>query len=76
MIACENIKIYCFANETDITTDLSNYADSIHYINYISERIMAEISWDHNRLSAENYREAINSIRDFYKNYDYASLKP
>jgi hypothetical protein len=75
MIGYENIKIYCFANETEITTDLSNYADSIHYVNAIGDELQEEMRADNNRLSKDNYIDIIEDIRMFYKNYDYNSLK-
>lgn len=71
LLECENIKLYCFTNRTDITTDLNNYIDGYHYVESINSMILQWIAEDEDFITWENYAEYVDTMEDFYKNYKY-----
>lgn len=74
MLECENIKLFSFAKETQITTDVEMYRDKEHYIAEINDRILEWIAKGHGLLNKENYLELIQWEKEYYGNYDYDSL--
>ena len=74
MLECENIKLFSFAGETNITGDINQYRDKEHYIAPINELILEWISSGHGLLTKENYQELIQWEKEYYQNYDYDSL--
>ena len=75
MLEVDNIKVYMLANEFDITTDLSNYEDAIHYVNDINFQIMDKIKAGDNLLTKGNYEQQFAAMYDYYRNYDYGILE-
>lgn len=71
MLECDNIRVFYFVNETATTTDLNNYADSVHYITPISQMIMHKIAIGENELTRDNYKGCLEATRSLYKNYAY-----
>lgn len=67
----ENIELYSFNNFWDITTDLDNYKDSIHYGEWINTEILHMIHNGIGRLTKDNYEEYLSKEREFYSNYTY-----
>lgn len=74
MLECDNIHLYSFNNEFDITTNLDNYSDECHHGEWINTQILAWIYSGTDELTAENYEDYIAVEKDFYLNYDYNSL--
>lgn len=74
LLTCDNIKVFYFVNETDITTNLSNYTDLVHYGEWINSKMLQDMAVGKNQLTKENYKDAVNKTREFYRNYDYDSL--
>lgn len=74
MLECENIKLYSFCRETQITDDIENYRDKEHYVAEINDMIMEWIAADKGRVTKENYQENIEWEREYYLNYDYDKL--
>ncbi len=74
LLEFENVEIYDFSSMIQWTGDLSNYSDSIHYDQQISEEILEYIAEGKNRITKENcasfYRE--NEKELLY--YDYNSI--
>lgn len=68
---CDNIRLYCYANRTDLTTDLSMYSDEYHYINSVSSDILKWIAADENLVTEDNYMEYVEKMREFYGGYKY-----
>lgn len=69
----ENIKIYCFSNEIEITSDWNNYVDEIHYNDKINSLILEWISSDYDLLTADSYLSYLKDQYEIYSNYDYES---
>lgn len=76
MLECENIHLFSFAKETDITGNIENYRDIEHYTAEINEKIIQWITEGKGRITKENYEELIDWEREYYMNYDYDSLYP
>jgi len=74
MLECDNIKLYSFCQETDITSDIRNYRDKEHYVAEINELLMQWISEDRGRVTKENYLSLTEWEREYYLNYDYDKL--
>lgn len=71
MLQCENIKLYSFNNHWDITTNLDNYKDTVHYGEWINTEILHMVHDGIGLLTKDNYEEYINREREFYSNYRY-----
>jgi len=74
MLECDNIHLFSFNNEFDITTDLDNYSDECHHGDWINSQILGWLYSGTDQLTKDNYEEYISVEREFYNNYDYDSL--
>lgn len=70
----DNIELYSFSNNFDLTCNLDNYKDIEHYGEEINHKILQWIYNGEYRLTKENYKDYISEIREFYLNYDYDSI--
>ena len=61
-----NIQVYGFADRTEITTNLDNYMDVLHYGDWINEEIMNMIYERDGELTKENYKEYFQRVREIY----------
>ncbi len=66
----ENIHLFAW-NRFDITDDLNNYKDNIHYGEWINSWMLAQMKEDSGRITAENYLEYINEEKRHYEEFDY-----
>ncbi len=83
-LECDNIHLYCFAFEEDITSNLDLYRDVAHYSPEINDDIMEKIYSCENgdydsmepqlRLTLENYEDYFDTLKEYLENYDYNSL--
>ena len=69
-----NIHLYSFNNRTDITTDLNNYMDRLHYGQWINSLILRWMKNGQYLLTEDNYLEYLNKELSFYTTFDYSSL--
>ncbi len=74
LIKQPNIKFYSFNNAFDVTTNLDNYKDTIHYSGEINSWMLEEMTKDTYLLSQDNYMQYIDEITEFYSSYDYDAL--
>jgi len=74
LLSYENVIIYAFDDEYDITTDLNHYSDNIHYDAGINEWMLNEISAGKHRITLDNYQDYIDEVRQFYNSYNYEEL--
>lgn len=74
MIDCSNIKLYAFSDAYDRVCDLNNYADKVHYAEWVNYYIITCMTTDEHLLTTENYLDYLSEIREFYMNYDYSSI--
>ena len=62
----ENIHVYGFADCMEITANLNNYMDILHYGDWINEEIMNRIYRGEGELTKENYKEYFQRVRESY----------
>ena len=74
MLECDNIKLYNFCRETQITDEVKNYRDKEHYVAEINDLILSWIAEDKGRITKENYLDNLSWKQDYYKNFDYDKL--
>lgn len=71
LLQADNIRIFHFADETDITANLDNYSDSLHYGPWINEKILQWMYEGEHELKRDNYREYFERLEDIYRNFPY-----
>ena len=74
MLQCDNIHLYSFNNEYDLTSNLDNYSDECHHGDWINSQILAWLFTGTDRLTKDNYKDYLAMERDFYTKFDYNSL--
>lgn len=74
MLECDNITLFNFCQETEVTGNVNNYRDKEHYVAEINDVIMQWIAEGRGIVTKENYMDMIEWERSYYTNYDYDSL--
>lgn len=74
MLDIDNLHIYSFMDSYDITTNLDNYRDSVHYNGWVNSYILESMHAGEHLLTRENYREYLEREREFYSTYDYNAM--
>lgn len=69
-----NIRLYSFCSNFDLVCNLDNYKDAGHYGEWVNSWMLEWMQDDRYLLTKQNYREYLDTIRDFYGSYDYSSL--
>ena len=69
-----NIKLFSFNCRHDLTTDLNNYRDYIHYGEWINSLMLRCMKEDRYLLTAENYNAYLEEELQFYTTYDYTLM--
>ena len=73
MLSCENIRLYSFATDRDITFDASNYKDMTHYDAWINSRMLEAMARDDAtyRITRENAAAYIDDMKELYLTPDH-----
>ncbi|MBR0171963.1 MAG: hypothetical protein IJQ21_04170 [Lachnospiraceae bacterium] len=68
LLPCENIRLYSFSTDTDITFDVSNYKDMTHYGAWINSLILKAMAEDDAkyRITRESADGYIEDMRELY----------
>ena len=74
MLQCDNIHLFSFNNEYDLTCNLDNYSDECHHGDWINSQILGWLYAGTDQLTPANYKEYIAVERAYYLGYDYSSL--
>lgn len=74
ILKCPNIKLFSFNTMVDITTNLNNYKDSLHYGEWINSKMLIFMKNDVGLLTKENYKKYIEDEKSLYLNYPYNDL--
>lgn len=74
LLECDNIHLYSFCQETEVTDNIENYRDKEHYISQINEKILEWITQGKGKVTKENYEEFLEWEKEYYMNFDYDSL--
>lgn len=74
LLKYDNVRIYFYQGEESIITNLDNYKDFSHYGNWINDAITEKIANNENEITLDNYKNEVENMRNFIKNFDYESL--
>lgn len=74
ILECPNIKLFSFNTMADITMDLNNYKDTLHYGEWINSKMLEFMKNDVGLLTKENYKKYIEEEKSLYLNYPYNDL--
>lgn len=67
----DNIHLFDFADNLDVTTNLDNYMDTMHYSEQISELILTKIHDGDGELQADNYKAYYDKVKKLYADFEY-----
>lgn len=73
IIPHKNIHLFSW-NRFDITDDLNNYKDSIHYADWINSWMLVQMKNNVGRLTKENYEQVFDEEFEHYNSFDYDSF--
>ena len=74
ILECPNIKLFSFNTMTDITMNLDNYKDTLHYGEWINSKMLKYMKNDIGLLTKNNYKKYIKAEEKLYLNYPYNDL--
>ena len=74
LINVENIKLFYFSDNIEITSNLDNYRDSIHYAEWVNSYMIKAMSKGEKMLTVDNYMSYLNQTKKYYDNYNYGML--
>lgn len=75
LLKYDNIKIFSINNRLDLTTDLNNYKDSLHYGSWINSLLLKIMKDDEYLITKENYEAYIEEELTNYLTFDYNKLE-
>lgn len=70
----DNVTIYGFDDEYDLTGDLSRYCDTIHYDSGVNDWMFEEMADGKHLIDKDNYKVYVNGLRNRYFDYDFTVL--
>lgn len=71
----DNIEVYSFLGWDDVTTDLNNYSDTLHYNGEVCDKITEAVFRGECRLTSENLDTYFEEISKLYQSMDYSDLE-
>ncbi|MCR5024035.1 MAG: hypothetical protein K6A90_06860 [Lachnospiraceae bacterium] len=74
MLEVDNIRIFSFNNEQDITCNLDNYKDPGHYGEWINSLMLKYMSENHGLLTKTTYTQYLQEEKELYEKMDYDTL--
>lgn len=72
LVSSDNIRVYDFSYRVDITGNLDNYTDTMHYGEWINSQMLQMMKEGEGILTADNLEEYYDSIYKLYSEYDYS----
>ncbi len=70
----KNVRLFSFSNNFELTCNMDNYDDEIHYKKEINSEILSWLSEGKYELTKDNYLDYLSEITQYYSNYDYDSI--
>lgn len=65
LLQYDNVRIFCFQNESDVITDLYNYMDSIHFSPEINKLMLDQMINGEYEMTLDNYEEVLDGVKEF-----------
>ena len=74
LLQYDNAELQLFMADTEVITNLENYADHIHVAGRVTYRMAQAMPTGQYRLTKETYVEVLDGLRDFVVHYDYEQI--
>lgn len=74
LLVYDNVKVFYFQNEPEIITNLDNYRDSAHHTPRYNRYMFECMKEGKNLLTYENYKQKLEAMYRFARDFDYESL--
>ncbi len=74
LLAEENIRVFCFYDDTELISNLDTYRDYMHYNGEVNSHILECMARGEHELSADTLTEYFDALREFYGAYDFEAL--
>lgn len=74
LLQYDNAELQFFMADTEVITNLENYADHIHVAGRVTYRMAQAMPTEQYRLTKETYVEVLDGLRDFVVHYDYEQI--
>ena len=74
LLQYDNAELQFFMADTEVITNLQNYADHIHVAGRVTYRMAQAMPTGQYRLTKETYVEVLDGLRDFVVHYDYEQI--
>ncbi|WP_051199286.1 UDP-2,4-diacetamido-2,4,6-trideoxy-beta-L-altropyranose hydrolase [Butyrivibrio fibrisolvens] len=74
LLEYDNVRLFDFMDNEEIITDLSNYADTIHYKPEYNAWMVRCFNSGEEEIFKDDIEADMNKLREIVKNYDYESL--
>ena len=71
LLSYDNVKLFCFFENTELVCNLDNYRDKEHYISNINSYLLEQMSQGNYEITRENKDAHMDFMRKFYLNFDY-----
>ena len=69
-----NIRLFTWNDLTDLTRNLKNYQDSVHFGEWINEFILQSMKDNYGLITQDNYKEVLEKELKNYLTFDYLSM--
>ena len=70
----DNIHLFSFNDCPELTADLNNYKDTVHYGTWINSLILRWMHDGKHQITEDNYLDYIQRVKDFYTTFDYSTM--
>lgn len=70
----ENIRLFSFSNDFDLTCDLDKYKDQAHYSEDVNTDILKRMHAGEYQLTENNYKAYLEELYSFYSSFNYDAL--
>ena len=74
MLQLDNVHVFAFNTNFDVTCNLENYMDQVHYGAWINAQMLRWMKQGEFEFDKSNAAELVQKALDFYSHYDYNSL--
>ncbi|WMC92306.1 hypothetical protein [Kineothrix sp. MB12-C1] len=74
LLKYNNVRLFSFSNNYELTCNMNNYIDEIHYKEEVNSKILSWLQNGKYELTKDNYLNYLSDITEFYSNYNYDSL--
>ena len=74
LLDVDNIRLFAFDDQTQITCNLDNYMDVLHYSEAVGDQLLVWMAAGEHRLTRENMDAYFEKVEAFYRGYDYEGI--